>query len=91
MSLHCKALDWGPRFTFVFWELGLKYNSDYYRDVQYKTFSDCKTKINCDYVIQYNDKKYYVEIAGMLYTDKDLQKTAERAWTSYEWINSQYL
>jgi hypothetical protein len=40
----------------------------------YKTFVDCKSKINCDYVIEYENQKYYIEIAGMLYTDNDLFK-----------------
>ena len=70
----CRSIHEVDYTNFLHNELNLKYNSDYYRDVQYKTFSDCKTKINCDYVIQYNDKKYYIEIAGMLYTDKDLLK-----------------
>lgn len=70
----CRSIHEIEYTNFLHNELNLKYNSDYYRDVQYKTFSDCKTKINCDYVIQYNDKKYYIEIAGMLYTDKDLLK-----------------
>ena len=49
--------------------LGYKYNKDYYRDVMYKTFSNTKRKINCDYVINVNNTKLYVEIAGVIYND----------------------
>ena len=47
--------------------LGLVYNKDYFRDVMYKTFSDEKSKMNCDYKIMINGTPLYVEIAGMIY------------------------
>lgn len=53
-------------------ELSLKYNVDYKRDVQYKYFCDCNSKINCDYQIIINGKSYFIEIAGVLYSEKDL-------------------
>ena len=37
----------------------------------YKTFSSEKSKINCDYKIIINDISLYVEIAGVIYNDKD--------------------
>lgn len=47
--------------------LGFIYNKDYFRDVMYKTFSDEKSKMNCDYKIMINGIPLYVEIAGMIY------------------------
>lgn len=48
-------------------ELGLKFNDDYFRDVKYRTFiQDYKGLQNCDYVIKYNDKLLYIELAGFL-------------------------
>lgn len=48
---------------------GYKYNENYYRDVRYSNFTNCsnKSKINCDYCIDINGKKLYVEIAGIIY------------------------
>lgn len=51
--------------------LGFQYKKDYFRDVMYKTFSSEKSKINCDYKIIVNDISLYVEIAGVIYNDKD--------------------
>lgn len=53
-------------------ELFLKYNIDYIRDVMYKTFSNEKSKINCDYLIKVdNDLELYIELAGMITNYKD--------------------
>ena len=46
---------------------GLKYNIDYFRDVNYKDFIiDYSKNMNCDYVIHINGKILYIEIAGVL-------------------------
>lgn len=46
---------------------GLVYNVDYFRDVKYSNFaSGVKSNINCDYVITYNNKTVFIEIAGIL-------------------------
>ena len=47
--------------------LGYEYNKDYFRDVLYKTFSDEKSKMNCDYKIMVNGVPLYIEIAGIIY------------------------
>ena len=47
--------------------LGYKYKETYFRNVMYKTFSDVKSKMNCDYKIMVGDTPLYVEIAGMIY------------------------
>lgn len=57
------------RFSnFLRCDLGLKYNIDYARDVQYKKFTNAekRSKINCDYVLSINGDKYYIEIAGII-------------------------
>lgn len=51
--------------------LGYEYNKDYFRDVMYKTFSDEKSKMNCDYKIIVDDVPLYVEIAGIIYNSID--------------------
>ena len=54
--------------------IGYEYNKSYFRDIMYKTFtnSDKKRKINCDYcIILPNGEKLYVEIAGVIYNDKN--------------------
>lgn len=47
--------------------LDYKYGKDYFRDVLYKTFSNEKSKMNCDYKIMIDDIPLYVEIAGIIY------------------------
>ena len=48
-------------------ELGLIYNQDYFRSVRYNTFiADYNDLMDCDYIIRYNDKIYYIEIAGII-------------------------
>lgn len=47
--------------------LGYEYNKDYFRDVLYKTFSDEKSKMNCDYKIMVDGVPLYIEIAGIIY------------------------
>lgn len=47
--------------------LGYTYNKDYYRDVLYRSFSNEKTKMNCDYKIIINGVPLYIEIAGIIY------------------------
>lgn len=55
------------RFSKCLKEKGYKYNVDYKKDVKYKYFSNNINKnYTCDYVINYNDKKIYIEIAGIL-------------------------
>lgn len=45
----------------------LKYNKDYFRDVKYSTFIKGYTKMqNCDYVIHYDNRIIYIEIAGII-------------------------
>ena len=58
-------------------KLGFKYKNGYDRDVMYKDFcnNEINSKINCDYVIHKDNENYYVEIAGMLYSEKDLYNT----------------
>lgn len=66
----------------------LEYNIDYFRNVRYSTFcDDYKGNMDCDYVIKYNDKTIYVEIAGIIgqykpfyYEDKSItsSKSKER-------------
>jgi hypothetical protein len=48
-------------------DLNLKYNIDYIRDVRYNTFIDDYNELmDCDYIINYKDRKVYIEIAGIL-------------------------
>lgn len=51
---------------FLMNELNLKYNKDYFRDVQYKYFTNTNSRMNCDYLIKIRNKYIYVEIAGIL-------------------------
>lgn len=54
--------------------IGYEYNKTYFRNVMYKTFtnSNKKRKTNCDYCLLLpNDKKLYIEIAGVIYNDKN--------------------
>lgn len=51
--------------------LGYEYGKDYFRDVLYKTFSNEKSKINCDYKIMVDGIALYIEIAGIIYNCKD--------------------
>lgn len=51
--------------------LGYEYKKDYFRDIMYKTFSDEKSKMNCDYKILIGDIPLYVEIAGIIYNRSD--------------------
>lgn len=54
--------------------IGYEYNKSYFRDVMYKTFtnSDKKRKTNCDYcILLSNGEKLYIEIAGIIYNDKN--------------------
>lgn len=47
--------------------LNLKYNIDYFRNVKYKDFIlNYNGYFNCDYLINYKNRKIYIEIAGML-------------------------
>lgn len=53
-------------------DFGLNYNQSYFRDVCYSSFDEAYTgNMNCDYVIHYNNKIIYVEIAGLLEAYKD--------------------
>lgn len=51
-------------------KLNLKYNIDYFRDVKYKTFTQCSKNSNCDYVVDYKGRKIYIEVVGMLKPEK---------------------
>ena len=53
-------------------ETGLVYNTDYFRDVRYSDFiPDCNNCMNCDYVINVNNKTIYIEIAGIIESYKE--------------------
>lgn len=52
--------------------LGYEYGKDYFRDVLYKTFSDEKSKMNCDYKIMVDGVPLYIEIAGIIYNCKEI-------------------
>lgn len=68
--------------------VGLKYNTDYFRNVRYSTFcNNYDGTRDCDYVVHYNNKIIYIEIAGILrchkpfyYSDKPItsSKSKER-------------
>lgn len=46
---------------------GLKFNKDYFRNIKYSDFvSTYSGNMNCDYVIYYNNRVIYIEIAGVL-------------------------
>ena len=47
-------------------KLGYIYNKTYKRDVLYRKFTKAKGKINCDYCLEVNDIKLYIEIAGII-------------------------
>ena len=48
-------------------KLNFQYNKDYTRDIRYKEFIPNYTGLlDCDYVIEYKNRKIYLEIAGML-------------------------
>ena len=52
-------------------KLKLQYGKDYFRDVRYKEFiPGYKGLLDCDYIINYNSRKIYIEIAGMLRDNK---------------------
>jgi signal peptidase I len=47
--------------------IGLKFDIDYFRDIKYSNFIKTeRSYLNCDYVINYNNRVIYIEIAGML-------------------------
>lgn len=48
-------------------ENGFKYNKSYIRDVKYRDFIPTyKGNMNCDYIIDINGTKLYIEIAGII-------------------------
>lgn len=52
--------------------IGLKYNQEYFRDVKYRTFlNDVYGRIDCDYVVDIDGTKRYIEVAGIIYTVDD--------------------
>lgn len=61
-------------------KMGLVYNVDYFRNVRYSTFCDgYKGMMDCDYIVNYNNKTIYIEIAGIIgqyklfyYSDKPI-------------------
>ena len=56
-----------------------KHNIKYKRNVRYKTFTDTQSKIDCDYVLQSDEKPLYIEIAGIIYN------TLEDDWRDREY------
>lgn len=52
--------------------LQLEFFKDYFRDVKYKTFSNCDKNYNCDYVIYFNNRVIYIEVVGILKSEKKL-------------------
>ena len=64
-------------------ELGFEYNKGYYRDVMYKTFTNADGKINCDYMVCVEDKKFYIEIAGLLYDENELHNELKERKETY--------
>lgn len=68
--------------------LGLKYNESYIRDVKYRTFANYKGLMNCDYVINYKNRKIYIEVAGMLSKlNSDWRETKIKSKTKDEYRN----
>ncbi|MBU5332111.1 hypothetical protein KQI61_07855 [Anaerocolumna aminovalerica] len=54
-------------FSMYLKDYGLKYNTDYFRNVKYNDFiPNYKGNMNCDYVIKYKNKTIYIEIAGII-------------------------
>lgn len=47
-------------------KLGYIYNKTYKRDVLYRNFTKANGKINCDYCVEVNGIKLYIEIAGII-------------------------
>lgn len=66
--------------------IGYKYKETYFRDVRYKTFTDCdeKRKINCDYcILLSNDEKLYVEIAGVIQNNNNCWRTTKYTYKKH--------
>lgn len=54
-------------FSHYLRKCGLKYDKDYVRDIKYSDFvQSYEGNMNCDYVICIDDRKIYIEIAGVL-------------------------
>lgn len=66
-------------FEFDFSTYLRKHNIKYKRNVRYKTFTDTQSKIDCDYVLQLDEKPLYIEIAGIIYN------TLEDDWRDREY------
>ena len=47
--------------------IGLKYNTDYFRSVRYRTFSNEKSRMDCDYKIITPNGILYIEVAGIIH------------------------
>ena len=47
-------------------KIGFSYNINYFRSILYKSFSDEKSKINCDYVLKVGSENLYIEVAGVI-------------------------
>ena len=75
-------------FSLYLRQLGLKYNTDYFRAVRYSTFIDTYNgAMDIDYVIHYNGNIIYIEIPGIIeyyktwyYSDRQIiqSKSKER-------------
>lgn len=48
-------------------KINLEYNIDYIRDIRYREFiSDYNGLLDCDYIINYQGRKIYIEVTGLL-------------------------
>lgn len=56
-------------------KIGLEYNKDYFRSVKYKTFTDEKSNIDCDYVIYTPNGNFCIEVLGFIHNLYDDWKT----------------
>lgn len=63
---------------------GFVYNIDYKRDIEYRTFITCDGKINCDYVIVFDDRTIYIEIPGYIYQYKVKYYNKEKISTKHK-------
>ena len=67
LSYECKVSQWL-----------IDSNIEYYRNIPYKDLDKTYTGLmNCDYLIVYNNVKWYVEIAGMLWSKSYIPTSKE--------------
>lgn len=58
-------------FSIYLRSIGLKYGIDYKRDVKYRDYFCVNSRIDCDYVININNRQLFVEIAGIIFQPSD--------------------